>query len=192
MKRILFCMFTFIGLQILGQTDSFRRFNPNTYVDYIGDEDTLEPFFWNGLIHRCEIPTPLFNCLDSVNSDMLVVVVYMPVVFKENGRVNRKEEKETIQNFQRGKWEMYFFGLDLLNENLEIYTCEGLVDNQHIQKIKRRSSKIQIHTEDYRSKNKYTFYINGDTRFIGNLYNKQTDTTEIYFTREPEYIQIFK
>ncbi len=192
MNRILFCLFLLIGLQILGQTDSSRRLNPNTYVDYIDDEDTLEPFFWNGLIHRCEIPTPLFNCLDSVNSDMLVVVVYMPVVFKENGKVNRKEEKKTIQNFKGGKWEMYFFGYDLLNENLEIYTCEGFVENQPIQKIKRRSSKIQIHTEDYRSKNRYTFYINGDTRFIGNLYNKETDKTEIYFTREPEYIQIFK
>jgi hypothetical protein len=192
MKTILFCVFLLIGIPLFGQTDSSRHFDPKNYVDYIGDKDTLEPFFWNGLINRCEIPTPLFSSLDSVNSDMLVVVVYMPVVFKENGKVNRKEEKKTIQNFKGGKWEMYFFGYDLLNENLEIYTCEGFVDKQPIQKIKRRSSKIQIHTEDYRSKNKYTFYINGDTRFIGNLYNKQTDTTEIYFTREPEYIQIFK
>jgi len=192
MKSLFFCLFLFICLQILGQTDSSRRFTSNTYVDYIGDEDTLEPFFWNGLIHRCEIPTPLFGSLDSMNCDMLIVIVYMPVVFKENGRVSRKVEKETIENFKGGKEEMYFFGFDLLKENLEIYSCDGFLDNQPIQKIKRRSSKIQIHTEDYRSKNRYTFYINGDTRFIGNLYNKQTNRTEIYFTREPEYIQIFK
>jgi hypothetical protein len=101
MKTIVFLFVTvLLRLVSFGQNDSSRLNFKKNYVDYLG-EDTIQAFFWNGTIARCPIPSPLFNSLDSVESEVIVVIMYMPMRYEENGELNNKKVKETTKTTEK-------------------------------------------------------------------------------------------
>lgn len=121
MKTIIFLFVTVVLPMVsIGQNDSSRLYFKKNYVDYLG-EDTIQAFFWNGTIARCPIPSPFFNTLDSIESEVIVVIMYMPMKFEEIGELKKKKVRESIQNIQGGEEKMYFLGFDLFNEKLDIY-----------------------------------------------------------------------
>jgi hypothetical protein len=189
-NSLTFILTIFISLISFGQRDS-SRLNWNNYIDYIGDDST-QAFFWNGDISRCPIPSPLFNTLDSLESEVIVVILYMPVRYEENGELNNKKVKETIQNIQGGEKKMYFLGFDLINETLNIYTCQDYWISTPIKSFRRRSNKLLFTTEDNFFKGNYKIKINRDKKVICNVYNKRDDKSEILYSTKPELIQIYK
>ena len=192
MKTIVFLFVTvLLRLVSFGQNDSSRLNFKKNYVDYLG-EDTIQAFFWNGTIARCPIPSPLFNTLDSLESEVIVVIMYMPMRYEENGELNNKKVNETIQNIQGGEEKMYFFGVDLINEKLDIYTCEDYLMSIPIRSYHRCSNKLNFKTEDDYFFGSYEIQINKDRRVICNVYNKRTDKSEILYSIKPELVQIFK
>ena len=192
MKTVLILLMTVVSLLTsFGQNDSSRFYRKLNYVDYLG-EDTTQAFFWIGTIARCPIPSPLFNSLDSVESEVIVVIMYMPMRYEENGELNNKKVKETIQNIQGGEDKMYFLGFDLFNEKLDIYTCEDYLRSIPIRSYRRSSNKLIFKTEDDRFFGRYEIQINKDKRVICNVYNKRKNKSEILYSPKPELIQIFK
>jgi hypothetical protein len=178
-------------LTIFGQNESSRLNWKNNYVDYLG-EDTTQAFFWNGTIARCPIPTPLFNTLDSLESEVIVVIMYMPMKFEENGELNKKTVKKTIQNIKGGEEKMYFLGFDLFNEKLDIYTCEDYLMSIPIRSYRRGSNKVIIKTEDDRFLGRYEIQLNRKNSVAGVVFDKRKNLTEILYSTKPELIQIFK
>jgi hypothetical protein len=192
MKTVLILLMTVVSLLTsFGQNDSSRKYRQSEFIDYVGD-DTTQAFFWNGTIARCPIPSPLFNTLDSLESEVIVVIMFMPTKFEENGELNKKTVKKTIKNIQGGEDKMYFLGFDLFNEKLDIYTCEDYLRSIPIRSYRRSSNKLIFKTEDDYFFGRYEIQINKDRRVICNVYNKRTDKSEILYSPKPELIQIFK
>lgn len=192
MKIIVFLFVTVVLRQVsFGQNDSSRLIFKKNYVDYLG-EDTIQAFFWNGTIARCPIPSPLFNTLDSLESEVIVVIMYMPMRYEENGELNNKKVNETIQNIQGGEEKMYFFGFDILNEKLDVYTCEDYLMSIPIKSYYRCSDKLIFKTEDDYFFGSYEIRINRKKSMTGVVYDKRRNLTEILYSTEPELIQIFK
>lgn len=192
MKTIVFLFVTvLLRLVSFGQNDSSRLNYKKNYVDYLG-EDTIQAFFWNGTIARCPIPSPLFNSLDSVESEVIVVIMYMPMRYEENGELNNKKVKETIQNIQGGEEKMYFFGVDLINEKLDVYTCEDYLMSIPIRSYHRCSNKLIFKIEDDYFLGRYEIRINRKKSVTGVVYDKRRNLTEILYSATPELIQIFK
>lgn len=190
MKTIVLIM-VLLPLVSFGQNDSSRLNYKRNYVDYL-EEDSTEAFFWNGGIGRCPIPSPLFNSLDSLESEVIVVIMYMPMKFEENGELNNKKVKETIQNIQGCEEKMYFLGVDVINEKLDIYTCEEYLMSTPIRSFRRGSNKLIFQTEDGRFSGRYEIRINRKKSMIGVVYDKRRNISEILYTTTPELIQIFK
>lgn len=192
MKTIVFLFVTvLLPLVSFGQNDSSRFYRKLNYVDYLG-EDTIQAFFWNGTIARCPIPSPLFNTLDSVESEVIVVIMYMPMKFQENGELKNKTVRESIQNIQGGEEKMYFLGFDLFNEKLHIYTCEDYLMSIPIRSYRRGSNKLIIKTENDRFLGRYEIQLNRKNSVLGVVYDKRKNLTEILYSTKPELIQIFK
>ena len=192
MKIIVFLFVTVVlPLVSYGQNDLSRLNWKNNYVDYLG-EDTTQVFFWNGTIARCPIPSPLFNTLDSLESEVIVVIMFMPTKFEENGELNKKTVKKTIQNIKGVEEKMYFLGFDILNEKLDVYTCEDYLMSLPIKSYYRCSDKLIFKTEDDYFFGRYEIQINKDRRVICNVYNKRTDKSEILYSTKPELVQNFK
>jgi hypothetical protein len=192
MKTIVFLFVTvLLPLVSFGQNNSSRFYRKLNYVDYLG-EDSIEAFFWNGTIARCPIPSPLFNTLDSLESEVIVVIMFMPTKFEENGELNKKTVKKTIQNIKGVEEKMYFLGFDILNEKLDVYTCEDYLMSIPIKSYYRCSDKLIFKTEDDYFFGRYEIQINKDRRVICNVYNKRTDKSEILYSTKPELVQIFK
>jgi hypothetical protein len=190
--RSLVSLISFFVIPLLyGQENSSRKYRQSEFIDYVGD-DTTQAFFWNGTIARCPIPSPLFNSLDSVESEVIVVIMFMPTKFEENGELNKKTVKKTIKNIQGGEDKMYFLGFDLFNEKLDIYTCEDYLRSIPIRSYRRSSNKLIFKTEDDRFLGRYEIQINKDKRVICNVYNKRKNKSEILYSPKPELIQIFK
>lgn len=180
-----------LPLVSFGQNDSSRLNYKRNYVDYLG-EDSTQAFFWNGGIGRCPIPSPLFNSLDSLESEVIVVIMYMPMKFEEIGELKNKMVKETIQNIQVGEEKMYFLGFDILNEKLDVYTCEDYLMSIPIRSFRRGSNKLIFKTEDGRFWGRYEIRINRKKSMAGVVYDKRRNISEILYTTTPELIQIFK
>jgi hypothetical protein len=192
MKTIVFLFVTvLLPLVSFGQNDSSRYYRKLNYVDYIG-KDTIQAFFWNGTIARCPIPSPLFNSLDSVESEVIVVIMYMPMKFQENGELKNKTVRESIQNIQGGEEKMYFLGFDLFNEKLHIYTCEDYLMSIPIRSYRRGSNKLIVKTENDRFLGRYEIQLNRKNSVLGVVYDKTKNLTEILYSTKPELIQIFK
>ena len=192
MKTIIFLFVTvLLRLVSFGQNDSSRLNFMRNYVDYLGDDST-QAFFWNGGIGRCPIPSPLFNSLDSLESEVIVVIMYMPMKFDEIGELKNKMVKETIQNIQGGEEKMYFLGFDILNEKLDVYTCEDYLMSIPIRSFQRGSNKLIFKTEDGRFSGRYEIRINKDRKVICNVYDKRNDKSEILYSTVPEFVQINK
>ena len=190
--RSLVSLISFFVIPLLyGQENSSRKYRQSEFIDYVGD-DTTQAFFWNGTIARCPIPSPLFNTLDSLESEVIVVIMYMPTKFEENGELNKKTVKKTIQNIKGGEEKMYFLGFDILNEKLDVYTCEDYLMSIPIKSYYRCSDKLIFKTEDDYFFGRYEIQINKDRRVICNVYNKRTDKSEILYSTKPELVQIFK
>ena len=192
MKTYVILFFTVVlPLASFSQNDSSLLNWKKNYVDYLG-EDTTQVFFWNGTIVRCPIPAPLFNTLDSLESEVIVVIMYMPTKFEENGELNKKTVKKTIQNIKGGEEKMYFLGFDILNEKLDIYTCEDYLMSIPIRSYRRGSNKVIIKTEDERFLGRYEIQLNRKNSVVGVVYDKRRNLTEILYSTEPELIQIFR
>ena len=192
MKTIIFLFVTvLLRLVSFGQNDSSRLYYMKNYIDYLG-EDSTQAFFWNGTIARCPIPSPLFNSLDSIESEVIVVIMYMPMRYEEIGELKNKMVKETIQNIQGGEEKMYFFGFDILNEKLDVYTCEDCLMSIPIRSVRRGSNKLIFQTEDDRFSGRYEIRINKDRKVICNVYDKRNDKSEILYSTVPEFVQINK
>ena len=198
-KSKMFCMKTIVFLFVtvllrlvsFGQNDSSRLNFKKNYINYLG-EDSTQAFFWNGGIGRCPIPSPLFNSLDSLESEVIVVIMYMPMKFEEIGELNNKKVKETIQNIQGGEEKMYFLGFDVINEKLDIYTCEEYLMSIPIRSFRRGSNKLIFQTEDDRFSGKYEIRINRKKSMTVVVHDKRRNISEILYTTTPELIQIFK
>ena len=173
MKTIVFIA-VLLPLMSYSQNDSSRLNFMRNYVDYLGDDST-QAFFWNGGIGRCPIPSPLFNSLDSLESEVIVVIMYMPMKFDEIGELKNKMVKETIQNIQGGEEKMYFLGFDILNEKLDVFTCEDYLMSIPIRSFQRGSNKLIFKTEDGRFSGRYEIRINKDRKVICNVYDKRND-----------------
>ena len=192
MKTIVFLFVTvLLRLVSFGQNDSSRLYYMKNYIDYLG-EDSTQAFFRNGTIARCPIPSPLFNSLDSIESEVIVVIMYMPMRYEEIGELKNKMVKETIQNIQGGEEKMYFFGFDILNEKLDVYTCEDYLMSIPIRSVRRGSNKLIFQTEDDRFSGRYEIRINKDRKVICNVYDKRNDKSEILYSTVPEFVQINK
>ena len=192
MKIIVFLFVTVVLRQVsFGQNDSSRLIFKKNYVDYLG-EDTIQAFFWNGTIARCPIPSPLFNTLDSLESEVIVVIMFMPTKFEENGELNKKTVKKTIQNIKGVEEKMYFLGFDILNEKLDIYTCEDYLMSLPIKSYYRCSDKLIFKTEDDYFLGRYEIRINRKKSMTGVVYDKRRNLTEMLYSTKPELIQIFK
>jgi len=192
MKTYVILFFTVLTpLSSFGQNDSSRLNWKKNYVDYLG-EDTTQAFFWNGNIARCPIPSPLFNTLDSLESEVVVIIVYMPMKFEENGDLKNKTVRESIQNIQGGEEKMYFLGFDLFNEKLDIYTCDDYLMSIPIRSYRRGSNKLIIKTEDDRFFGRYEVQLNRKNSVLGVVYDKRRNLTEILYSTKPELIQIIK
>jgi hypothetical protein len=190
--RSLVSLISFFVIPLLyGQENSSRKYRQSEFIDYVGD-DTTQAFFWNGTIARCPIPSPLFNTLDSLESEVIVVIMYMPTKFEENGELNKKTVKKTIQNIKGGEEKMYFLGFDLFNEKLDIYTCEDYLMSIPIRSYRRGSNKVIIKTEDDRFLGRYEIQLNRKNSVVGVVYDKRRNLTEMLYSTEPELIQIFK
>ena len=190
--RSLVSLISFFVIPLLyGQENSSRKYRQSEFIDYVGD-DTTQAFFWNGTIARCPIPSPLFNTLDSLESEVIVVIMYMPMRYEENGELNNKKVNETIQNIQGGEEKMYFLGFDLFNEKLDIYTCEDYLMSIPIRSYRRGSNKVIIKTEDDRFLGRYEIQLNRKNSVVGVVYDKRRNLTEMLYSTEPELIQIFK
>ena len=190
MKTIVFIA-VLLPLMSYSQNDSSRLYYMKNYIDYLG-EDSTQAFFWNGTIARCPIPSPLFNSLDSIESEVIVVIMYMPMRYEEIGELKNKMVKETIQNIQGGEEKMYFFGFDILNEKLDVYTCEDYLMSIPIRSVRRGSNKLIFQTEDDRFSGRYEIRINKDRKVICNVYDKRNDKSEILYSTVPEFVQINK
>jgi hypothetical protein len=192
MKTVLILLMTVVSLLTsFGQNDSSRFYRKLNYVDYLG-EDTTQAFFWNGTIDRCPIPSPLFNTLDSIESEVIVIIMYMPMKFEENGELKKKTVSESIQNIHGGEEKMYFLGFDLFNEKLDIYTCEDYLMSIPIRSYRRGSNKVIIKTEDDRFLGRYEIQLNRKNSVVGVVFDKTKNLTEILYSTKPELIQIFK
>jgi hypothetical protein len=167
------------------------RVPENSIIDYKADT-AAQPYFCNGSIARCSIPSQLFSPLDSNESEVVIVRMYMPMKFEETGEINKKKEKETIQNIIGAEEKMYFLGFDLLNENLDIYTCEGHLMSIPIKSYRWGSNKLIIKTEDDRFSGRYEIEINRNKRAVGVVYDKRRNRSEILYSTKPELIQFFK
>ncbi len=192
MKTIIFLFVTVVLPMVsFGQNDSSRLYFKKNYVDYLG-EDTIQAFFWNGTIARCPIPSPFFNTLDSIESEVIVVIMYMPMKFEEIGELKKKKVRESIQNIQGGEEKMYFLGFDLFNEKLDIYTCEDYLMSIPIRSYRRGSNKLIVKTENDRFFGRYEIQINRKNSVLGVVYDKRKNLTEMIYSTKPELIQIFK
>ena len=192
MKTYVILFFTVvIPLASIGQNDSSRLNWKNNYVDYLG-EDMTQAFFWNGTIARCPIPSPLFNTLDSIESEVIVVIMYMPMKFEEIGELKKKTVRESIQNIKGGEEKIYFLGFDILNEKLNIYTCEDYLRSIPIRSYRRCSNKLIFKTEDDRFFGRYEIQMNRKKSVAGVVYDKRRNLTEILYSTKPELIQIYK
>ena len=192
MKTIIFLFVTVVLPMVsFGQNDSSRLYFKKNYVDYLG-EDTIQAFFWNGTIARCPIPSPFFNTLDSIESEVIVVIMYMPMRYEENGELNNKKAKETIQNIKGGEEKMYFLGFDILNEKLDVYTCEDYLMSIPIKSYHRCSNKLIFKTEDDYFLGRYEIQLNRKNSVVGVVYDKRRNLTEILSSTKPELIQIIK
>jgi hypothetical protein len=192
MKTYVILFFTVVlPLASFSQNDSSRLNWKKNYVDYLG-EDTTHIFFWNGTIARCPIPAPLFNTLDSIESDVIVIIMYMPMKFEENGEFKKKTVRESVQNIQGGEEKMYFLGFDLFNEKLDIYTCEDYLMSIPIRSYRRGSNKLIVKTENDRFLGRYDIQINRKNSALGVVYDKRRNLTEMLYSTNPELIQIFK
>jgi hypothetical protein len=192
MKTFVILFFTvLIPLSSFGQNDSSRLNGKNNYLDYIG-EDTIQAFFWNGTIARCPIPSPLFNTLDSIESEVIVIIMYMPMKFEENGELKKKTVRESVQNIKGGEEKMYFLGFDLFNEKLDIYTCEDYLMSIPIRSYRRGSNKLIVKTENGRFLGRYEIQVNRKNSVVGVVYDKRRNLTEILYSTKPELIQIIK
>jgi hypothetical protein len=190
--RSLVSLISFFVIPLLyGQENSSRKYRQSEFIDYVGD-DTTQAFFWNGTIARCPIPSPLFNSLDSVESDVIVVIMYMPMRYEENGELNNKKVKETIQNIKGGELKMYFLGFDILNEKLDVYTCEDYLMSIPIKSYHRCSNKLIFKTEDDYFLGRYEIQLNRKNSVVGVVYDKRRNLTEMIYSTKPELIQIFK
>lgn len=141
MRSLVYIISFFVIPLLYGQENSSRIYRQSEFIDYVGD-DTTQAFFWNGTIARCPIPSTLFNTLDSVTSEVIVLIMYMPMKFEENGELNKKTLRETIQNIKGGEEEMYFLGFDLLNKKLDVYTCDDYLMCIPIKTYRRGSNKL--------------------------------------------------
>ena len=192
MKTFVILFFTvLIPLSSFGQNDSSRLNGKNNYVDYLG-KDTIQAFFWNGTIARCPIPSPLFNTLDSIESEVIVIIMYMPMKFEENGELKKKTVRESVQNIQGGEEKMYFLRFDLFNEKLDIYTCEDYLMSIPIRSYRRGSNKLIVKTENDRFLGRYEIQINRKNSVVVVVYDKRRNLTEILYSTKPELIQIIK
>ena len=190
--RSLVSLISFFVIPLLyGQENSSRKYRQSEFIDYVGD-DTTQAFFWNGTIARCPIPSPLFNTLDSLESEVIVVIMYMPTKFEENGELNKKTVKKTIQNIKGGEEKMYFLGFDILNEKLDVYTCEDYLMSIPIRSYHRCSNKLIFKTEDDYFLGRYEIRINRKKSMTGVVYDKRRNLTEMLYSTKPELIQIFK
>ena len=190
--RSLVSLISFFVIPLLyGQENSSRKYRQSEFIDYVGD-DTTQAFFWNGTIARCPIPSPLFNTLDSLESDVIVVIMFMPTKFEENGELNKKTVKKTIQNIKGGEEKMYFLGFDILNEKLDVYTCEDYLMSIPIRSYHRCSNKLIFKTEDDYFLGRYEIRINRKKSMTGVVYDKRRNLTEMLYSTKPELIQIFK
>ena len=190
--RSLVSLISFFVIPLLyGQENSSRKYRQSEFIDYVGD-DTTQAFFWNGTIARCPIPSPLFNTLDSLESEVIVVIMYMPMRYEENGELNNKKVNETIQNIQGGEEKMYFLGFDILNEKLDVYTCEDYLMSIPIRSYHRCSNKLIFKTEDDYFLGRYEIRINRKKSMTGVVYDKRRKLTEMLYSTKPELIQIFK
>ena len=190
--RSLVSLISFFVIPLLyGQENSSRKYRQSEFIDYVGD-DTTQAFFWNGTIARCPIPSPLFNTLDSLESEVIVVIMYMPTKFEENGELNKKTVKKTIQNIKGGEEKMYFLGFDILNEKLDVYTCEDYLMSIPIRSYHRCSNKLIFKTEDDYFLGRYEIRINRKKSMTGVVFDKRRNLTEMLYSTKPELIQIFK
>jgi hypothetical protein len=192
MKTYVILFFTVVlPLVSFSQNDSSRLNWKKNYVDYLA-VDTTQAFFWNGKIDRCPIPSPLFNTLDSIESEVIVIIMYMPMKFEENGELKKKTVRESIQNIHGGEDKMYFLGFDLFNEKLHIYTCEDYLMSIPIRSYRRGSNKLIIKTENDRFFGRYEIQLNRKNSVLGVVYDKRKNLTEMIYSTKPELIQIFK